>query len=666
MNDTLSLPFDQYQRYRLVSALVDELREGPSGMTILDVGGRTALLRRFLGRDQVTLVDVEPSGEPGLVLGDGSALPFRDGSFDLVCAFDTLEHVPPAGRARFLEECHRVAKKHVVIAGPYQAPEVEEAEVLLQRFLKDKLGVEHRYLEEHRHHGLPDLASTEACLRSLGAQVASIGHGNVHRWLGLISLSMYIDYTPALQDLGPRLARFYNGALFATDTVAPVYRHAVVAAKQGARLPAAKLPKLPASAVPGARVIEGFAAELAAFDARRDGWEREWHRLEGVIRSLEKDLSEHKAALDEVRLRREELERVVATLESDLAGHRASVEDLRKELARYPGEIEAFQATVATLQSDLDRHREQAAELQGEIDALERERARLTEMRAAERGQAEERARALETDLEGHRSALTAVGRELAAHRETLDEERRLRASEGAALRSAIAEHERRLAEYADVVTAIESDLAGTRQTLDAVRAELAAVEAERVRLIELRARETAETLRQKHELDQDLAAQREQSRRFEQLFLQEQSARAADVDQLRRQQLSQSQVIETLQQDLKGHRAALAELGETHQRLREELQAVSADRAAIVADRAAIVADRAAIVADRAAIDADRKAARERIAQLEVLIGDQHEQLARASGKLLEQDTLIEQLRGELRSRWRSLKRVWGRKSTL
>lgn len=652
MNDTLSLPFDQYQRYRLVSALVDELREGRSGMTILDVGGRTALLRRFLGRDQVTLVDVEPSGEPGLVLGDGSALPFRDGSFDLVCAFDTLEHVPPAGRARFLEECHRVAKKHVVIAGPYQAPEVEEAEVLLQRFLKDKLGVEHRYLEEHRHHGLPDLAGTEACLRSLGAQVASIGHGNVHRWLGLISLSMYIDYTPALQDLGPRLARFYNGALFATDTVAPVYRHAVVAAKQGARLPAAKLPKLPASAVPGARVIEGFAAELAAFDARRDGWEREWHRLEGVIRSLEKDLSEHKAALDEVRLRREELERVVATLESDLVGHRASVEDLRKELARHPGEIEAFQATVATLQADLDRHREQAAELQGEIDALERERARLTEMRAAEREQAEERARALETDLEGHRSTLTAVGRELAAHRETLEEERRLRASEGALLRSAVAEHERRLAEYADVVTAIEADLAGTRQTLDVVRAEFHAVEAERVRLLELRARETAEALRQKQELDRDLAAQREQSGRFEQLFLQEQSARAADVDQLRRQQLSQSQVIETLQQDLKGHRAALAELGETHRRLGEELQAVAADRTAILADREAI--------------DADRKAARERIAQLEVLIGDQREQLARASGKLSEQDALIGELRGELRSRWRSLKRVLGRKSTL
>ena len=79
-----------------------------------------------------------------------------------MATFDTLEHVPPARRAAFVSECARVAQRWVFIAGPYQSKEVEEAERILQRFLLDKLEVEHRYLEEHRHNGLPSLADTVA------------------------------------------------------------------------------------------------------------------------------------------------------------------------------------------------------------------------------------------------------------------------------------------------------------------------------------------------------------------------------------------------------------------------------------------------------------------------------------------------------------------------
>ncbi|MFM7281996.1 MAG: methyltransferase domain-containing protein, partial [Planctomycetia bacterium] len=483
MSSVLDMPFDQYQRYRLVSALVESLRKGSEGLTILDVGGRTALLRQFLPADRITLVDVEPSDQPGLVLGDGSALPFADGAFDLVCAFDTLEHVPPQGRERFLSECLRVARRHVAIAGPYQAPEVEEAEVLLQRFLKDKLHVEHRYLEEHRHNGLPDRVVTEETFRGLGARVVSIGHGNVHRWLGLISLSMYLDYTPALQDLAPRLSRFYNGAVFASDTLEPVYRHVVIAAKGGARLPDAVFPRLPAASQPSTQAIESFARELASFDANRDGWEREWKRLERVVKGLEKDRTEHKLALDELRERKRELESVCATLEEDLAGHRASIEDLRAELARFPAEIEAFQATVAALQRDLEQHRELEQRLGSELEALEAERSRLLELLASEHAQAEQRARELEADLKGHREALQDQRTLLAA-------EQQQRAQEASAFRAMLAEHEQRIAQFEEVVATQSADLAATRETLTAVRRELSAVDAERVRLADLRLKE--------------------------------------------------------------------------------------------------------------------------------------------------------------------------------
>ena len=104
MSDPLDLPFDQYQRYRLIADLLELWpRKGRARpLRVLDVGGRTALLRPFLPGAEITLVDVEASQESGLVLGTGSALPFQDGAFDVVCAFDTLEHVPPAGRSDFV------------------------------------------------------------------------------------------------------------------------------------------------------------------------------------------------------------------------------------------------------------------------------------------------------------------------------------------------------------------------------------------------------------------------------------------------------------------------------------------------------------------------------------------------------------------------------------
>ncbi len=102
MSNVLSLPFDQYQRYRLVADVLERLRQGEQPLRILDVGGRTGVLREFLEHDDITLVDMEASDERGLVLGDGCQLPFRDESFDVVACFDTLEHIRPARRKKFV------------------------------------------------------------------------------------------------------------------------------------------------------------------------------------------------------------------------------------------------------------------------------------------------------------------------------------------------------------------------------------------------------------------------------------------------------------------------------------------------------------------------------------------------------------------------------------
>jgi hypothetical protein len=402
--DLAALPFDQYQRYRFVADLLDEVRPRETKWRVLDVGGRTALLREFLPHDRVTAVDLEPSSERPLVLGDGSALPFADASFDVVAAFDTLEHVPVALRAKFVRECRRVAKQYVILAGPYQSPSVEEAERILQQFLKKKLEVEHRYLEEHRHNGLPIRAEVESQLRELGAEVASLGHGNLERWLALISMSMYMDYRPELRSIAARFNRFYNEKLYASDHAEPVYRHAVVGALNGARLPAHARHGAPPIAPPGAVArISELAFELAAFDRAYVQSDEERARLRQSSRDLAADLEGHRKSLAESRKLQGEQASVIGTLEHDLDEHRRSKADLERDLA----------LVRESLGRDLLQHKNVIAELETELAA--RERARVESSALFERELGEHRAviEALRADLEGHRGHAANLVREI-------------------------------------------------------------------------------------------------------------------------------------------------------------------------------------------------------------------------------------------------------------
>ncbi|HUR27295.1 MAG TPA: methyltransferase domain-containing protein, partial [Planctomycetota bacterium] len=429
------MPFDQYQRYRLVCDLLGTLR-GKQKLEVLDVGGRTALLRGFLTKDRVTLVDLESSAEPGLVLGDGAKLPFRDKSFDVVAAFDTLEHVPPKLRAAFVAECARVSRGYVVLAGPYHTERVAEAEKILQRFLKEKLGEKHRYLEEHRHNGLPSREKTEAQLEKLGAKVQSFGHANLERWLAMMCLSLYLDQDPALRGLATRVHEFYNRALYASDHAEPVYRHVVVAAFSGARLPSVENILAPPRAPAGA--LEPFTeltGELVAFDRERDAWREERLRLASVNRDLAKDLEGHTATLAEIEseleLERKETLRLhdllaserdqsssaIAVLEADLQEHRRSLDLLNEETAKLRHEYVALERlavsereqaekSIETLEADLAGHMQSIKDVLGEASeqlvAFERERGNLGRIIGD-----------LEQDLGGHRESLAHCQREI-------------------------------------------------------------------------------------------------------------------------------------------------------------------------------------------------------------------------------------------------------------
>ncbi len=87
---------------------------------VLDVGGTPETWDMVVERPQVTLLNTprtksELAGAQWWVAGDGRALPFRDGAFDVVFSNSVIEHVGDAeSQSRFAVEIARVGRAYWV------------------------------------------------------------------------------------------------------------------------------------------------------------------------------------------------------------------------------------------------------------------------------------------------------------------------------------------------------------------------------------------------------------------------------------------------------------------------------------------------------------------------------------------------------------------------
>lgn len=100
-----------YHQLRLILAT--------KGTTVLEVGPGHGWMAHIL-KDQglaVTTVDVNPELKPDVVAGV-DRLPFPDNSFDVVCAFEVLEHLPFETFIRNLSEMARASRGAVIISLP--------------------------------------------------------------------------------------------------------------------------------------------------------------------------------------------------------------------------------------------------------------------------------------------------------------------------------------------------------------------------------------------------------------------------------------------------------------------------------------------------------------------------------------------------------------------
>lgn len=228
-----ALPFDQHSRYQMMREALDAAREkvGPR-LRVLDVGGffrradGTPILpaRLFLPTDDVTVLDQRIADLPGYVQGDGRSLQFADQSFDFVISCDTLEHVPAADRPAFWRELLRVARCGLLLAAPFDLPEVVAAEDLLLRYVKHTLGVEQPELREHRDYGLPNLADARALLDTLGLEYRHYPASHVHSWLFMMLVRHYLSIQLGQSEMLYQLDQYYTRFLSASERRDPAYR----------------------------------------------------------------------------------------------------------------------------------------------------------------------------------------------------------------------------------------------------------------------------------------------------------------------------------------------------------------------------------------------------------------------------------------------------------
>jgi Methyltransferase domain len=321
--DALRLPFDQYQRYNGAAQLIAAL--GLSRGRTLEMGASPGFSEIFFADANLFFTDRYGVHEGRFTVADGAALPYRDDSFDVVVALDTLEHIAPQHREAFLRETKRVSRDLVVLSAPHDTQDVALAEAALQAFVTARFGEIFETLQEHADNGLPDPAETAAVLGADGWNVASFGSGYLPRWL----LGMVFHHellATGLPEL-PELHTFYNQTVAPYDNREPAYRRVFVASQRRTEEELATAVATCASNQEPAQVTSALAAIGGAILARR----------------LTPNAAEATAAREEAEKSRQELadlRRVIADREAHMMQLRernhalaAQVTDLSQKLA---------------------------------------------------------------------------------------------------------------------------------------------------------------------------------------------------------------------------------------------------------------------------------------------------------------------------------------------
>ncbi len=94
--------------------------------SVLEVGAGTGVIGPVLQREGIhyETLDIAADLKPDFV-GSVDVMPVKDLSYDVVCAFEILEHLPFEKFEQSVKEIHRVAKVGAVISLPHFGPPIK-------------------------------------------------------------------------------------------------------------------------------------------------------------------------------------------------------------------------------------------------------------------------------------------------------------------------------------------------------------------------------------------------------------------------------------------------------------------------------------------------------------------------------------------------------------
>jgi len=229
---------DFYTRYFLGFRIIKKI-QGSEPCRILDVGGRGSILSDFIKNKQLpyklSVIDILPDDKKKptvcdqYIKRDFLKSSFKDKEFDFVVSFDVLEHISDKDIfvGKMLE-----AGRTVILAAPFESPEVREAEKLANNFFLRYAGKKHPWLKEHLKAELPKRGWLEDFLKRKGYFYRSLGSNNLSNWL----LFILPNFIPAFFQVDfakvQKINRFYNrNFLTIGDFDLPAYREIYVISK---------------------------------------------------------------------------------------------------------------------------------------------------------------------------------------------------------------------------------------------------------------------------------------------------------------------------------------------------------------------------------------------------------------------------------------------------
>ena len=114
---------DRWSSYHYQIAEIVKAR----GKSVLEIGaGDNSTAAYVKGNTDLTYTTVDIADDVGAdVIGSITKLPFENKSFDVVCAFEVLEHLPFEKLDTSLSELSRVARMKVIISVPHFGPPIK-------------------------------------------------------------------------------------------------------------------------------------------------------------------------------------------------------------------------------------------------------------------------------------------------------------------------------------------------------------------------------------------------------------------------------------------------------------------------------------------------------------------------------------------------------------